>query len=111
MGVLATSREPLGIAPESVWRVEPLVVPPPGASVDEALAVPAVRLFVERARTVRSAFALDEDNLQVVVQLCRRLDGLPLALELAAAQSSVLSVADLLRGLDDRLRVLRSRQR
>jgi predicted ATPase/DNA-binding SARP family transcriptional activator len=111
VGVLATSREPLGIAPESVWRVEPLGVPPPGASVDEALAVPAVRLFVERARTVRSAFSLDEDNLQVVVRLCRRLDGLPLALELAAAQSSVLSVADLLRGLDDRLRVLRSRQR
>ena len=111
VGVLATSREPLGIARESVWRVEPLGVPTSGATVDEALAVPAVRLFVERARTVRPSFALDEDNREVVVQLCRRLDGLPLALELAAAQSSVLSVADLLRGLDDRFRVLRSRQR
>jgi predicted ATPase/DNA-binding SARP family transcriptional activator len=111
VGVLATSREPLGIARESVWRVEPLALPTLDTSVDEALAVPSVRLFVERARAALPAFALDDDNLQAVVQLCRRLDGLPLALELAAAQTAVLSVADLLRGLDDRFRVLRSRQR
>jgi predicted ATPase/DNA-binding SARP family transcriptional activator len=111
VGVLATSRQPLGIARESVVRVEPLGLPTLGASVDEALAAPSVRLFVERARAARSAFAVDDHNLQAVVQLCRRLDGLPLALELAAAHTSVLSVADLLRGLDDRFRVLSSRQR
>ncbi|HEX6570198.1 MAG TPA: BTAD domain-containing putative transcriptional regulator, partial [Acidimicrobiales bacterium] len=111
VGLLATSREPLGIALESVWRVEPLDLPLAGMRADEALAVPSVRLFVERARATRPTFALDDDRLQVVVQLCRRLDGLPLALELAAAQTSVLSVADLLRGIDDRFRVLRSRRR
>lgn len=111
VGVLATSREPFGITRESVWRVEPLGLPSSRATVDEALAVPSVRLFVERARAARPAFALDDANVRVVVELCRRLDGLPLALELAAAQASVLSVADLLTGLDDRFRVLRSRQR
>jgi predicted ATPase/DNA-binding SARP family transcriptional activator len=111
VGVLATSREPLGIAPESMCRVEPLGVPASATSVDQALAVPSVRLFVERAQAVRPAFDLAEDNLEAVVQLCRRLDGLPLALELAAAQTSVLGVADMLRGADDRFRVLRSRQR
>jgi predicted ATPase/DNA-binding SARP family transcriptional activator len=111
VGVLATSREPLGIARESVWRVDPLGLPDPGATVDEALAVPSVRLFVERARSARPGFALDDHNVPTVVHLCRRLDGLPLALELAAAHASVLSVADLLNGLDDRFRLLRSRKR
>jgi predicted ATPase/DNA-binding SARP family transcriptional activator len=111
VGVLATSREPLGIAREAVWRVAPLGLPEPHATMDEALDAPSVQLFVERARSARPGFALDEGNVQTVVQLSRRLDGVPLALELAAAQTSVLSLDDLLNGLDDRFRVLRSRRR
>jgi predicted ATPase/DNA-binding SARP family transcriptional activator len=111
VGVLATSREPLGTALEVVWRVAPLALPRTRATVDEAGAVPSVRLFVERAQSTRPGFTLDHANVETVVQLCRRLDGLPLALELAAAQTSVLSAADLLHGLDDRFRFLRSRKR
>ena len=111
VGVLATSREPLGIAREFVWRVDPLALPRPLAPADEARAAPSVQLFVERARSSRPSFALDDSNLQTVIRLCQRLDGLPLALELAAAQTSVLNVAELLDGLDDRFRALRSRKR
>ena len=110
-GILATSREPLGITGESVFRVNPLPLPSSGASLDAALAAPSVQLLVERAQSARPDFALDETNVRSVVELCRRLDGLPLALELAAAQTSVLGVHDLLAGLDDRFLILRSRQR
>ena len=111
VGVLATSREPLGIALEVVWRVPPLTLPVLGASVDEALSAPSLRLFVERARSTRPGFSLDDVNVETVIQICRRLDGLPLALELAAGQTSVMSEADLLHGLDDRFQFLRSRKR
>jgi predicted ATPase/DNA-binding SARP family transcriptional activator/class 3 adenylate cyclase len=111
VGVLATSREPLGLAREVVWRVDPLEVPAPHATVDEALDAPSVRLFVERTRSARPGFALDDGNVQAVVQVSRRLDGVPLALELAAAQTSVMSLVDLAHGLDDRFRILRSRKR
>jgi non-specific serine/threonine protein kinase len=111
VGVVATSREPLGTPLEVVWRVAPLALPGSGVSVTEAESVPSVRLFVERARSTLPGFALDDGNVQTVVELCRRLDGLPLALELAAAQTSVLSATDLLQGLDDRFRFLRSRKR
>jgi predicted ATPase/class 3 adenylate cyclase len=111
VGVLATSREPLGLAREFVWRVNPLALPRAEAPTDEARAAPSVQLFVERARSSRPDFVLDDSTVHSVVRLCRRLDGLPLALELAAAQTSVLSVAELLDGLDDRFRALRSRKR
>jgi predicted ATPase/DNA-binding SARP family transcriptional activator len=111
VGVLATSREPLGTALEVVWRVAPLAVPGSGVAVAEVESVPSVRLFVERVRATLPGFAIDDGNVQTVAELCRRLDGLPLALELAAAQTSVLSATDLLRGLDDRFRFLRSRKR
>ncbi|HEX6418983.1 MAG TPA: BTAD domain-containing putative transcriptional regulator [Acidimicrobiales bacterium] len=111
VGVLATSREPFGVDRESVWRVEPLARPAAGASLRDASATPSVRFFVERAAAARPAFALADGNLRAVVELCRRLDGLPLALELAAAQTAVLSLADLVTSLDDRLNLLRSRQR
>jgi predicted ATPase/class 3 adenylate cyclase len=110
-GVLATSREPLGIAGEHVFRVNPLSLPLSGTSVDTAIVIPSVQLFVERAQSVMPDFALDATNLQTVVELCRRLDGLPLALELAAAQTSVVGVHDLLEGLDDEFQVLGNRQR
>ena len=96
--ILATSREPLGVAGEALFRVAPLALPDP-PDLTEArparclaqLAVlagsEAVRLFVERARAVQPDFALDERNAVTVAQVCRRLDGLPLALELAAARS------------------------
>jgi predicted ATPase/class 3 adenylate cyclase len=111
VGVLATSREPLGVQGEVVCRVEPLVLPSPTASLEEAARAPAVQLFVDRASALSPGFALDEDNLRTTVDLCRRLDGLPLALELAAAQTAVLSVDDLLSRLDERVGVLRSRSR
>jgi predicted ATPase/class 3 adenylate cyclase/DNA-binding SARP family transcriptional activator len=111
VGLLATSREPLAVAGEYVVRVAPLAAPPPATTVEEAATFPAVQLFVERARRANPSFVLTEHNVETVVQLCRRLDGLPLALELAAAQTAVLHVADVLEGLDDRFRVLRSRDR
>jgi predicted ATPase/DNA-binding SARP family transcriptional activator len=111
VGVLATSREPLAVAGEFVIRVAPLAVPPVAANVDEAMASPAVQLFVERARRSNPAFTLTDENVDTVVLLCRRLDGLPLAVELAAAQTAVLHLTDVLAGLDDRLRVLQSRDR
>ncbi len=110
VGLLATSREPLGIAGEHVLRVSPLSLPPSGASIGAASATPSVQLFVERAQTNNPDFTLDDANIGHVVELCRRLDGLPLAIELAAAQTSVVGIPELVSGIDDRL-VLRSRQR
>jgi predicted ATPase/class 3 adenylate cyclase len=109
--VLATSREPLGVAGERITRIDPLRVPEAHA-LDGAAAVkvPSVRLFVERARAARPDFPFDADSIGVVVEICRRLDGLPLALELAAAHAALLSPADLLDGLD-RGFLLQSRDR
>ena len=105
--VLATSRAPLGVAGETVWRVAPLVPPAAGESRPVALAGnEAVRLFVERARAARPGFALRPENARAVADVCRRLDGIPLALELAAARLRVLPVGDLLARLDDRFGVL-----
>jgi non-specific serine/threonine protein kinase len=108
--VLATSRAPLGLAGEVQWRVPPLALPDaPAAASPVAAAVArhdAVRLFVERAQAVQPAFAVTDRNAAAVAQLCRRLDGLPLALELAAARVRVLTVDELLRRLEDRFRLL-----
>ena len=111
VGVLATSRERLGIPAETVWPVTPLPLPPKDADVSEALAMPAVELFLQRASAVRPGFVLDDDTVRAVVGICRRVDGLPLALELAASQLCVLAPDRLLDGLDDRFAVLRSRDR
>ena len=111
VSVLATSREPLGVAGEVVMRVDPLRVPEAhDVDATSALKVPSVRLFVERARAARPDFPFDAGTIQTVIDICRRLDGLPLALELAAAHTSVLSPADLLDGLG-RGFVLQSRDR
>jgi len=109
LGVLAASREPLGVAGEQVWRLDPLSVGDSDACFDAANVAPAVQLFVERARAARSSFALDDDTCPTIIETCRRLDGLPLAIELAAARVAVLSPSDILQGLDDRFRMLRSR--
>ncbi|MFB4277166.1 MULTISPECIES: ATP-binding protein [unclassified Nonomuraea] len=96
--VLATSREPLRVPGETVWRVPPLSVSGPESE--------AVRLFVARATAARPAFELTEETRPLVVELCQALDGLPLAIELAAAMVRVLSVGQLVERLDDRFRLL-----
>ncbi|GAA4970429.1 hypothetical protein [Kineococcus glutinatus] len=109
--VLATSREPLHVPGERLLRLAPLAVPErAGRDVApaEALAAPAVRLFVERARAVQPDFDPDPAAVACVVDICRRLDGLPLALEIAAARIGVLQPADVLAGIRRSLRILRS---
>lgn len=93
--VLATSREPLGIAGETVWRVATLRLPTGPATVEELSAYEAVQLFVERARATLPSFRLTAPNAVAVARICRRLDGLPLAIELAAARVNLLSVEQL----------------
>ncbi|RSN13994.1 protein kinase [Nonomuraea sp. WAC 01424] len=102
--VLATSREALGITGESILPVSPLRLPPP--EPDDPLAYAAVRLFADRAAAVRPGFAVEAGNAAQVVRICRALDGLPLAIELAAARLRTLSVADVAARLDDRFRLL-----
>ncbi|WP_053206389.1 BTAD domain-containing putative transcriptional regulator [Jiangella muralis] len=103
--VLATSREPLGLSGEVLWEVPPLDLP----DADDQLAESgAVRLFVERATASARGFTLDASTGPAVAQLCRRLDGIPLALELAATRVRALGVHTLLDRLDDRFRALGS---
>ncbi len=105
--LLVTSREPLGIPGEIVWQVPCLSLPGPGAQSADALALSeAVRLFVERAVAARPDFAFTVDNARPVARICRRLDGIPLAIELAAARIKVLSASEIAARLDDRFRLL-----
>jgi predicted ATPase/DNA-binding SARP family transcriptional activator len=110
--VLATSREVLGVPGEVVWPIPPLAVPDPAEADDQATApevlagFDAVRLFVERATSAHPGFALDTANAPVVAELCRRLDGLPLAIELAAARVRALPPVELAARLEDRFRLL-----
>lgn len=107
---LATSREPLAIQGEVRWPLAPLSLPDCARSVsfDEAVASEAVKLFVLLARSAQPGFELTEVNLQSVVQLCCHLDGLPLALELAAARIPSLTAKQMLEHLDERFRLLSS---
>jgi len=110
--VLATSREPLGIVGEDVFRVPPLGLPPAGVEDPDALASSeAVRLFVSRASASRNGFTLDATTAPAVAAICRRLDGIPLAIELAASRTASLSTRELASRLDDRFRVLRGGSR
>jgi predicted ATPase/DNA-binding CsgD family transcriptional regulator len=102
--VLATSRAPLHVRGERVLRVEPLPLPADGADVDERS--PAVRLFIERAQAVDPGFTVDDEALTAIGAICRRLDGLPLAIELAAARVAVLPLETLLSRLEHRLPLL-----
>src|SRR5262249_5397227 len=105
--VLVTSREPLGVPGEVVWQVAPLAIPDDAApSVEHLLQVDAIRLFVERAQAAQPGFALTEVNAAAVAQVCRGLDGLPLALELAASAMKVLSPQQLAARLDHRFKLL-----
>ena len=110
--VLATSREPLGIPAEVVWSVPPLPVPRNRDDALDALAaVPSVQLFVERAHAARPDFALDEGTRDAVIDICVRLDGVPLALELAAARMRSMSAAQLAERLPERFSVLAGSRR
>ncbi|HEY2508310.1 MAG TPA: adenylate/guanylate cyclase domain-containing protein [Streptosporangiaceae bacterium] len=104
---LATSREPLGIGGETVYRVPSLSLPGADAqSAGELAGSDAVRLFVARAKGQDARFALDDAVAQQVATICRRLDGIPLALELAAARLSSMSLAQVAARLDQRFRLL-----
>jgi predicted ATPase/DNA-binding SARP family transcriptional activator len=106
--ILATSQQPLGIASEVAWPVPGLELPGDTAteSPEEVAQSAAVRLFAERACAVRPGFTLDSGAAGVVAQICRRLDGIPLAIELSAARTRALNPGDILRRLDDRFRLL-----
>jgi predicted ATPase/DNA-binding SARP family transcriptional activator len=105
--ILATSRRPLAIAGEAAWPVPPLAVAlPEEDSLDEIRASPAVALFCQRAQAVRPDFALTNDNAAAVAGICLALDGLPLAIELAAARADVLTAEDIRRRLENRFELL-----
>lgn len=104
--VLVTSREPLGLPGEALLPVPSLDLPPEGADVDRALTCSAVELFVARAHAARPGFALTPDNVDHVVRITRELDGMPLALELAAARLRAMSPGQLSGRLTDRFRLL-----
>ncbi len=110
--ILATSREALSIGGEQVYPVPPLELPAEGPTDPETAAqIESLRLFVERARSVLPAFALDAANLPAVTAICRRLDGIPLAIELAVSRLKALSPAQIAERLDDRFRLLDSGDR
>ncbi len=104
--VLATSREPLGITGEQLAPVPRLAVPPPGTSAGQAGEFAAIRLFADRAAASDPAFVLDETTIGDVQHICAALDGLPLALELAAARVRALPAGEIAARLDDRFRLL-----
>ncbi len=106
--ILATSREPLGVAGETIWRVPSLSVPDPThlPSYESTMHYEAVRLFAERAAAVRPGFRITEANAAAVVRVCHRLDGIPLAIELAAARVRAMSVEEIAARLRDRFHLL-----
>jgi predicted ATPase/DNA-binding winged helix-turn-helix (wHTH) protein len=105
--VLVTSQAPLGVAGELVYRLTALSVPAADIPGDEAVQYPGVMLFAQRAAAADRRFQLTEANAALVSKICRRLDGIPLALELAAARVPALGLANLFERLDDRFRLLR----
>ncbi|GIG89094.1 SARP family transcriptional regulator [Plantactinospora endophytica] len=113
--ILATSREPLGITGEALWLVEPLAVPTDAGLTDAGLAdiasAPAVRLLRDRAGAVRRDLGVDAHTLSTMVRVCRALDGMPLAIELAAARLRTMTIDQLANRLDDRFRLLTSGSR
>jgi predicted ATPase/DNA-binding winged helix-turn-helix (wHTH) protein len=106
--ILATSREPLRVESEQVHRLSPLESPPPSAGLTAAAALgfPAVQLFVERAAAILGEFELDDEDAPVVAEICRKLDGVPLAIEFAAARIDAFGVRGVAAHLDDRLQLL-----
>ena len=113
MHILATSREPLRVEGEHVYRLGPLESPPASARLKapEALRFPAIQLFVKLAAESIGEFELHDGDVSVVGDICRKLDGIPLAIEFAAARVGVLGVRGLSARLEDRLGVLTSGRR
>src|SRR6266849_4231499 len=113
VNILATSREPLAVAGEREHRLGPLGSPPnsSGLTAAEAAAFPAVQLFVERVTALVEDFVLTDTNVPFVIQTCRRLDGLPLAIEFAAPRVAVLGLEGLAAGLNHSLPLLTARRR
>ncbi|REK84720.1 AfsR/SARP family transcriptional regulator [Streptomyces inhibens] len=109
--ILATSREPLGITGEALWPVEPLALPEGDAGPGEIESSPAVQLLRDRAGAVRRDLVADAHTLATMVRVCRALDGMPLAIELAAARLRTMSIDQLAHRLDDRFRLLTSGSR
>jgi predicted ATPase/DNA-binding winged helix-turn-helix (wHTH) protein len=108
LSVIATSQENLHISAEQIYRLRPLALPPPSAT--EIAGFGAVALFVERARYADRDFALDARNAGGVAEICRHLDGIPLALEMAASRLPLLGVNQLRANLDERFRLLKADQ-
>ncbi len=108
--ILATSREPLGITGEALWQVEPLALPT-GAGLAEVASSPALQLLRDRAGAVRKDLGIDEHTKALMVRICRALDGMPLAIELAAARLRTMTIEQLANRLDDRFRLLTSGSR
>jgi predicted ATPase/DNA-binding CsgD family transcriptional regulator len=113
--ILVTSREPVAVPGEMIYPVPGLTLPPAGAGTAgdprDLIQYDAVRLFVERTRALLPNFTITTANAPSIVQICRQLDGLPLALELASAHTNVLSLQEILARLDDRFALLIYRQR
>jgi predicted ATPase/DNA-binding winged helix-turn-helix (wHTH) protein len=111
--ILATSREPLEAETETVYRLDALALPPvaTGLSVDEALGYAALRLFVDRATASADDFCLSSTNLTATIRICQHLDGMPLAIELAAARVGTVGIHALADRLDDVFRLLRRGRR
>lgn len=107
--VLATSQEVLGLPGEAVYPLQPLVVPDIGKGLGSAATSPATALFADRAASALNGFRVTKANVDAVVAICRRLDGLPLAIELAAAHARTLSPAQILDRLDERFQLLATR--
>jgi predicted ATPase/DNA-binding SARP family transcriptional activator len=106
--IIATSREPLGVTGEALWPVEPLALPPddPAPPADGLLDYASVRLLVQRAASVRPGFTVTAENAGVIARICRALDGMPLAIELAAARLRSMTPTQLADRLDDRFALL-----
>jgi predicted ATPase/DNA-binding SARP family transcriptional activator len=104
--ILATSREPLGVTGETLCPVPSLPLPPPGADAADATRFAAIRLFRDRAAAVRPGFTVDADTVQPVIAVCAALDGIPLAIELAAARLRSLTLTQVQSRLNDRFRLL-----
>ena len=116
ISIVATSREPLAVAGERLWTVDPLPTGPEDLFASDVVLgqlaeIPAVALFVARAKAADPSFILDEDVAPLVVEICRRLDGIPLAIELAAARARAIGVAEVAHRLDQRFGVLKAMRR
>jgi non-specific serine/threonine protein kinase len=109
--LLATSREDLRIPGETVFHVSPMELPPDETSVDTLETYEAIQLFIERAAASRQGFKLTRENGEALAQICRQLDGIPLAIELAAARVKVITPEQIAERLDDRFKLLTSGSR